>query len=320
MSEVFYLNFGEQIKHPDLIDHFIKIQKDENNEIDFSFVSIIDGIEEEKTLSYFMEYGNHRVSVDNVKLFMDVLLADFQSVCKKAEESNRTVIGFKGIIKGERTWLVRCNSCNTEKESYMRFFNQCMGCKTISQTKSFEQFLSDSKKMHGDKYIYSCDDYKNSRSKVKIFCTKCNKYFYQLGINHSSGHGCPSCKEPRGEIAISLYLDKINIKYEKYKKFDGLIYKNGLNFDFYLSDLNLLIEYDGEHHFEVVDYSKDPDTNMNKFELTKLRDKIKNDWASENNIPLLRIPYWDYNRITELIDEFILMYSKREVKQLTLDI
>ena len=51
-----------------------------------------------------------------------------------------------------------------------------------------------------------------------------------------------------------------------------------------------------------------------------LIDKIKNEWARKNNIPLLRIPYWDYDRIEELIEAFILQHTrKKETKQLVLE-
>jgi hypothetical protein len=40
------------------------------------------------------------------------------------------------------------------------------------------------------------------------------------------------------------------------------------------------------------------------------RDKKKNDWAAANNIPLVRIPYWEKENITLEM----LMDSKYEVK------
>ena len=39
-------------------------------------------------------------------------------------------------------------------------------------------------------------------------------------------------------------------------------------------------------------------------------------YLKANNIPLLRIPYWDYDRIEELIEAFILQHTKKkEIKQ-----
>jgi hypothetical protein len=86
-----------------------------------------------------------------------------------------------------------------------------------------------------------------------------------------------------------------------------------------LSELNLFIEYDGEgHYFPCFGYI--PENKQKNLEDCQRRDKIKDEWAKANNIPLLRIPYWDYDRIEELIDAFILEHTrKKEVKQLVLD-
>ena len=83
--------------------------------------------------------------------------------------------------------------------------------------------------------------------------------------------------------------------------------------------MNLLIEYDGEYHYKAIRGST-PEIKHKRFEDCQSRDKIKNEWAKANNIPLLRIPYWDFDRIEELIDAFIIEHTKKEIKQLVMDI
>lgn len=39
------------------------------------------------------------------------------------------------------------------------------------------------------------------------------------------------------------------------------------------------------------------------FKETQIRDEIKNKFAKDNNIPMLRIPYWDYDNIEEILIE-----------------
>ena len=58
-------------------------------------------------------------------------------------------------------------------------------------------------------------------------------------------------------------------------------------FDFYLSDLNICIEYDGIQHFKPIDYFGG-DT---AFILLQTNDQIKNEYCIENNIKLIRIRY-----------------------------
>ena len=72
-------------------------------------------------------------------------------------------------------------------------------------------------------------------------------------------------------------------------------YCRALRFDFYIPQLNTIIEYDGEQHFRIS--SK---FGLDKFELTQQNDKIKNDYCLKNGIKLIRIHYgFPANKIEE---------------------
>ena len=68
-------------------------------------------------------------------------------------------------------------------------------------------------------------------------------------------------------------------------------------FWFYLPDYNLLIEYDGRQHFEISEYFGGYEGFIN----TKIRDTIKNIYCRNNNIDLLRIPYWEFDNIENIL-------------------
>lgn len=72
-------------------------------------------------------------------------------------------------------------------------------------------------------------------------------------------------------------------------------------FDFYLPNHNILIEYDGEQHY----YDRGYKTGMfrDTLEYTQMHDKIKTDYCINNNIKLIRIPYWDYNNIDTILNK-----------------
>jgi len=55
-----------------------------------------------------------------------------------------------------------------------------------------EQFISRSKKIHGNKYDYSLVEYNGNKIKVKIICHK-HGVFLQSPNSHLRNHGCPSC-------------------------------------------------------------------------------------------------------------------------------
>lgn len=67
-----------------------------------------------------------------------------------------------------------------------------------------------------------------------------------------------------------------------------------------MSKLNILVEYDGEHHFKKIKYHPDE-----HFSNTLRNDFIKNNYAFENKILLLRIPYTNYDNIEDIITNFI---------------
>lgn len=64
-------------------------------------------------------------------------------------------------------------------------------------------------------------------------------------------------------------------------------------FDFFIEN-KILLEFDGEQHFKVVDYFGGKE----HFEIQKEYDDFKTNWCKENNIPLIRIPYYDLDSLT----------------------
>ena len=54
------------------------------------------------------------------------------------------------------------------------------------------QFIENSKLVHGDKYEYSLVEYINNKTKVKIICFDHGE-FEQVPISHINGSGCPKC-------------------------------------------------------------------------------------------------------------------------------
>ena len=73
-------------------------------------------------------------------------------------------------------------------------------------------------------------------------------------------------------------------------------------FDFYLPKYNLMIEYDGEQHFSVAHFSNNnEEKNIQAFEGTRKRDKLKNKYCKDNDTNLLRIPYYEAKNIDSII-------------------
>lgn len=109
--------------------------------------------------------------------------------------------------------------------------------------------------------------------------------------------GCPKCSSSIGEKTIREYLVKRKIFFYSEHRFDDCVNEIRLPFDFYIPSMNICIEYDGRFHYE--DVFKKP----NEFKLGKKRDGIKNKYCKKNKINLLRIPYWDFEKIEKILDK-----------------
>lgn len=91
-----------------------------------------------------------------------------------------------------------------------------------------------------------------------------------------------------GEKAVSKYLDAKKINYRREHFFEDCINKStGFHFffDFFLFDINTVIEVDGVYHFKVVDGNK------SAFEYQKQRDNLKNKYCKKKGIRIIRLKY-----------------------------
>jgi very-short-patch-repair endonuclease len=127
---------------------------------------------------------------------------------------------------------------------------------------------------------------------------------------HLKGIGCPICKQSKGEDKVKLYLESNKIKFQQQKTFKNCINPNTnykLRYDFYLPEHNLLIEFDGIQHFRPSTFNGkiDKEQTLKLFEQTKFTDNIKNNYARENNIRLLRIPYTKFSSINKIISSYL---------------
>ena len=107
-----------------------------------------------------------------------------------------------------------------------------------------------------------------------------------LKTKHAQSCGCI---KSLGEQKISKMLNEANIFYEREK-----IFKNSsFRFDFFVEN-QYIIEYDGKQHFQDSQWGN----HLKTAKETQKRDKEKNNWCKEHNIPIIRIPYTIFNQLT----------------------
>lgn len=102
----------------------------------------------------------------------------------------------------------------------------------------------------------------------------------------------------KGEEKISSLLKSAHIPYEKEYTFPDLTFKKSLlRFDFAIISRGCpikLIEFDGEQHFTHIPKFG----TYSDFKHMQENDRRKNSYCIRNNIPLIRVPYWDLGKLT----------------------
>lgn len=148
--------------------------------------------------------------------------------------------------------------------------------------------------------------YVKFESNIKCKCKICGHIWETSIPSLKTGSGCPKCSMSHGERFIASVLDGLDIGYITQHTFKDCILNQKLKFDFYLPHCNAVIEYDGEQHFKPVDFANKGNDWANKSFIKNIeRDKCKDLYCHANNIPLLRIPYWEYDNIETKVIDFI---------------
>lgn len=152
----------------------------------------------------------------------------------------------------------------------------------------------------------------NAQGSAMWLCQcECGNHVEVRGMDLRNGHtkSC-GCLLSLGESKVQQLLELNNIPFEKQKMFETCRFINTnqmARFDFWINS-EYLIEYDGIQHFEAVGWGDDVES---AFLQLQERDVMKNQWCQDNNIPLIRIPYFIYNELK--IEDLLLETTKYRV-------
>lgn len=208
----------------------------------------------------------------------------------------------------------KCKQCGHNWETTPAHLKRGQGCpqckvQKISRKllKSREEFIAEVKKINP--HIDIIGEYTGARK--KILC-QCNKH--QITFEVAAGKliyphiGCSKCTRFTTESVIGDILHKWGINFEKQKTFEGCQAKGKLFFDYYLPELDVCIEYQGEQHFAPINFGgKSQEWELEIFEEGLYRDFIKRQFCIENKIHLIEVPFW----VQDNMEEYLLKYIKR---------
>lgn len=156
----------------------------------------------------------------------------------------------------------------------------------------------------------------------------CGNHFYEICCNVLKGNvrykrtRCEICSKYQSNIskATEDYLNELNVKNNKEFRFNDCRDAIPLPFDFAIFDneiLKGLIEVDGAQHEKP--YSFSPNSTLKdgikQLEYIKYHDNIKNNYCKNNNIPLLRIKFSEFNKSNtykKIIDNFLKQINNKD--------
>lgn len=206
----------------------------------------------------------------------------------------------KDKINNHVAWNCLCDCGNNVIVSGTKLRSQeitaCPTCRQLQKSK-----LTDVNEQYGDLTVLeSAGRDKYRRLLWKCQCS-CGNICVVTGVDLRSGQktNC-GCKKTlsKGADKIRQILQENNIQFVQEKTFDSCRFPDTnqlARFDFYLPEQNILIEYDGNQHFFYTNHHWDT---KEHFEYTKRHDEYKNQWCKENNMKLIRIPYYDIKQIS----------------------
>ena len=208
-------------------------------------------------------------------------------------------------------WICKCDCGNIveiNSDNLRRGLTQSCGCLHSEMTHN-----TVFKDITGQKFgKLTVIEYKIENAKTYCYCQcECGSKIWVAKNNLVNGHtqSCGCISSSIGELNIQKILLENNIEFYKEFIFNDLPKRR---FDFYLPQLNRLIEFDGIQHFK---FTKNWNNSDIDFKLSQQRDQEKNEYAFSHNISVVRIPYWERDNITlDLIlgDKYLI---SQEVKQ-----
>lgn len=258
----------------------------------------------EITPKSLLRHGKCKFCAQNTQKTHEEFLTEFSKLCISDIEVLSEYIDARTKI------TFRHSSCGKtfkrRPTSFLKRTQECPFCTRARISKesatSHADYLLAISGIHNDK-ISIISEYVGYNHPIDISCNSCGSEYTTQARIPLQGNGCPVCRESKGEKKIKAFLQLNDIPFERNATFTDCSYVSKLRYDFKVAGSNLiLIEYDGKQHFEPVNFFGGQDV----FRKIQERDRIKDKYCADNGIPLIRIPYWDFDNIDEILTQRLL--------------
>jgi len=279
-----YCSGKNVLNKEDFLKHSIKIHKNKYDYTEIQYVNQHTKVKLycKKHKYYFYitpqnhlnrKHGCPKCGFDNIKYSQEEYINKCKDIYGDKYDFSNTI--YNGSNKKIKIY------CKLHQEYFetdaTRFINKKQECPYCSGSRiNTKIFIDKSIIIHGDNYDYCNVLYKNSHTKVKIYCKEHNKFFEQTPNNHLQGKGCPLCatKNRRLKLITRIQTNKLNgyqlipfFNQNACKFFDDISIKENIHIqhamnggEFYIKELgywldgydkenNIAYEFDEEQHF-----------------------------------------------------------------------
>lgn len=237
--------------------------------------------------------GDTQINRDKILKLLDGKAYNIEFFMKKQSKN-----GNKGDCV--RFTCLKCDYVNELWVSNILRNNQCNCQRCSGQRKDKDDiiYFQELNTLYPNKFTI-LTPYKNVKTDIKVKCNDCGFIRNVKPTALMNSGFCPKCGKIKsiGENFISKWLDEHHINYEVQKYFKN--WDIGLHyFDFYLPELNLVIEYHGQQHYSFNPYFHRTIENFNYY-LEK--DKIKKETCLQHGINYISINSKNYCHLEKIL-------------------
>lgn len=252
-----------------------------------------------------------KTSENNLKQRQENLYTRALDFCNKM--GYRLITKKEDVLNSETRAIYECPKHGMHETKIYTLIDghECWECsyeqRSIRLRKSADDVYNDFKQ-HGG-ILLNKEDYSDWNCKnLNVICMNCGEIFITsyCAFMQRGGQLCPKCASniSKGEYAIKKYLEDNSIEFYMQFRFNDCRTTVPLPFDFYLPKYHMCIEYDGEGHYIPIRRGNMTDVQAQYIlDSIKQRDEIKNKYCDQNEIQLLRIPYWEFNNIDIILNK-----------------
>ncbi len=190
-------------------------------------------------------------------------------------------------------------------QEHLRLKYGCRLEKRKTRKYTNEKFIEKARQIHGNKYDYSKVDYDGMLKKVCIICPEHGEFWQTPNAHIHLREGCPICNESHLERDINDLLVNYCVDFERQCTSSRFKWIGLQRLDFYLPVKNIVIECQGEQHYDEKSFY--PYRNAYTLKKQIELDLIKKNVCEKNGIKVI---YYVDNKKNVLIKKIDDIYNE----------